>query len=372
MLTTAAVAVAAGATSVTAIWEWATDASPEVLAVLGTRFDPRRDRFVVPDEATLRRALGLVDGDSLDDAVTAWITDHPTWTHPAVPQTAVSQTADNQQADNQQAESQQAESQPVVIAVDGKSLRGTFARTGGAGVHLLAAVTHTTGIVVGQRLVPEGDSEITWFAPVLDHLDLTGIVVTADALHTTRGHADHLTDHGGHYIFTAKKDKRRLHDLPHDLDWTQAETHTTRDTGHGRVDRRTIEVLPAPEDVNFPGAAQVFRITRHRTHRTSGKHETHTWVGVTSLTAWQADPARIATYVRNHWHIENRLHWVRDVTYREDASRLRTGNAPRAMATLRNLAISALRHNGWTNIAQGLRHMARTATRPLTLLGIPT
>lgn len=81
---------------------------------------------------------------------------------------------------------------------------------------------------------------------------------------------------------------------------------------------------------------------------------------------------RLTTYVRNHWHIENRLHWVRDVTYTEDHSRVRTANAPRVMATFRNLAISTLRHHGWGNIAKGLRHMGRNPTRPLTLLGIPT
>ncbi|MFI7679592.1 transposase [Actinophytocola sp. NPDC049390] len=86
----------------------------------------------------------------------------------------------------------------------------------------------------------------------------------------------------------------------------------------------------------------------------------------------QATPTQITNLLRQHWHIENRLHWVRDVTYTEDHSHLRTGTAPRAMASLRNLAISALRQTGWTNIAQALRHMSRDTTRPLTLLGIPT
>ncbi|MEV5717524.1 ISAs1 family transposase [Amycolatopsis mediterranei] len=122
----------------------------------------------------------------------------------------------------------------------------------------------------------------------------------------------------------------------------------------------------------FPGVAQVFRITRQRTDHTTGKQETHTWVGVTDLAAHQARPAQIAVLPRGHWHIENRLHWVRDVTYAEDRSQVRTGTAPRTMATLRNLAISALRLAGATNIAQALRHTARNATRALTLLGIPT
>lgn len=92
-------------------------------------------------------------------------------------------------------------------------------------------------------------------------------------------------------------------------------------------------------------------------------------LGVTSLTS-HTDPARIAALVRGHWEIENRLRWVRDVTYDEDASHVRTGTAPRVMASLRNLAISALRQTGHTNIAAALRHTARDPARPLTLLGI--
>ena len=95
-------------------------------------------------------------------------------------------------------------------------------------------------------------------------------------------------------------------------------------------------------------------------------------LGLTSLTGDQAHPARIHHYLRGHWTIENRLHWIRDITYAEDASRVRTGTAPRVMTSLRNLAISALRHAGHTNIAKGLRTMARNPSRPLNRFGIPT
>lgn len=346
----AAVAVAAGARSIQAIWEWAADAPQWALRVLGARWDPRRLRYVVPSEAALRRVLGLVDGDLLDTVVSAWVRGR---CGPLVPA---------------------AEDLPwAAIALDGKSLRGTFARTGGAGVHLMAGITHHTGIVVGQRLVPQGGSEVTWFAPVLDHVtDLAGVVITADTLHTTREHARYVTGRGGHYVFIAKKQLHRLHNLLHDLDWTSAGLSSTDTIGHGRTEQRTLEILPAPADVAFPGAAQVFRITRQRVDHATGKQETHTWVGVTDLTTQDATPAQIAALLRGHWHIENRLHWVRDVTYGEDASRVRTGTAPRTMATLRNLAISALRTAGNTNIAQALRAMARDITRPLNLLGIPT
>ncbi|WP_051115011.1 ISAs1 family transposase [Actinokineospora enzanensis] len=193
----------------------------------------------------------------------------------------------------------------------------------------MAGITHHTGIVVGQRLVPRGDSEVAWFAPVLDQVtDLTGMVITADTLHTTREHARYVTGRGGHYVFVAKKQLRRLHDLLRDPDWTSAEFSSSDDIGHGRTEQRSLDLLPAPDEIAFPGAAQVFRITRRRTDHATGKHETHTWVGITDLTAQQATPTQIATLLRGHWHIENRLHRVRDVTYREDPSRVRTGTAP--------------------------------------------
>jgi hypothetical protein len=92
--------------------------------------------------------------------------------------------------------------------------------------------------------------------------------------------------------------------------------------------------------------------------------------GITSLPTQRAGPAQIAAHARGHWSIENRLHYVRDVTFGEDDSQVRTGNAPRNMAGLRNLAISALRTVGATNIAKALRHNARNAQRPLELLGL--
>nr|WP_315974694.1 transposase [Streptomyces sp. 3211.6] len=122
----------------------------------------------------------------------------------------------------------------------------------------------------------------------------------------------------------------------------------------------------------FPGARQAVQIKRRRTGRKTGKTgktTIKTVYAVTSLTAEQADPAQLATLIRDHWQIEA-LHHVRDTTIAEDASQLRTGNAPRAMATWRNLAIGALRLAGATNIAAALRHNARNTDRPLTLLGL--
>ncbi|WP_099904151.1 hypothetical protein [Streptomyces sp. TLI_171] len=106
---------------------------------------------------------------------------------------------------------------------------------------------------------------------------------------------------------------------------------------------------------------------RRRHTVTTGKVTLERVYGITSLHSHQAEPAELASWVRGHWGIENH---VRDTTYAEDASRVRTGTAPRAMAGLRNLALGALRHAGHDNIAAGLRHHARDPRRPLATLGI--
>jgi predicted transposase YbfD/YdcC len=348
VLTLAALAVTTGARSLTAIAEWTADLTQPALAELGVRRDPHTGHRQPPTESTMRRVLQRVDGDHLDAVISAWV--RRTTTDRTSPESA--------------------HPEPTAIAVDGKTLRGTVPRTGGAGVHLLSALTHHTGTVVGQRLVPIGTSEIAWLPALLDPIPLTGAIMTADALHTTRDHARYLTGHGAHYVFTVKANQHRLFARLKYTSWPPDPSHTTTETGHGRTEHRALTVLPAPEGLGFPAAAQIARITRHRTDNTTGKHTTETSYVVTSLPATAAGPARIAEFLRGHWQIENRLHWVRDVTYGEDASRVRTGQAPRVMASLRNLAISALRLAGHDNIAAGLRHTARDWRRPLQLLGI--
>jgi predicted transposase YbfD/YdcC len=135
-------------------------------------------------------------------------------------------------------------------------------------------------------------------------------------------------------------------------------------TGHGRRARRTIKAALAPAGIEFHGAAQVAQLRRTVTRK--GKKTTEVVYLITSDR--DADPATLATWVRGHWHIENKLHWVRDVTYQEDKSLVRTGNAPRVMASLRSLAISLLRLDGHANIAAANRHHARDPQRTLKLL----
>ncbi len=117
----------------------------------------------------------------------------------------------------------------------------------------------------------------------------------------------------------------------------------TRDRGHGRVEHRTLKVTAVAAGLGFPHAAQAVQIIRRRRplNATKGNRwSTETVYAVTSLDATEASPADLADIIRGHWSIEDRLHWVRDVTYDEDRSQVRTRNGPRVMAGLRNLAIT--------------------------------
>ncbi len=149
------------------------------------------------------------------------------------------------------------------------------------------------------------------------------------------------------------------------------ESVRTVDVGHGRIETRnltTSEALVGYSD--WPGMAQVFEIGRHVILKKTGQERVEVVYGVTSLRSEQADPGRLLGLVRGHWHIENKSHWVRDVTFDEDRSQVRSGNIPQLMAALRNTAIGLLRWSGHTNIAKACRHMAAQPAKALALVGI--
>jgi predicted transposase YbfD/YdcC len=237
-------------------------------------------------------------------------------------------------------------------------------------VHLLAVLDHTSRAVLGQVDVDGKTNEIARFRPLLDGLDLAGRVATADALHTQREHADWLvTVKHAAYLLLVKANQPTLHHQLARLPWRDIPiADETRDRGHARVELRRLQVTTVA-GLDFPHAAQAIRITRRVRPLSGRRWGTVTVYAVTSLTAAQASPARLADWIRGHWGIEA-LHHIRDTTFAEDASQIRTGNAPRAMASLRNLAIAILRLHSWRNIAAALRRNARDATRVLPLLGI--
>jgi len=324
-------AVLAGARSFAAVGQWAGDLSPGRLGRLGL------DR--APVESTLRKLFTRLDGAALD-AVLAVLA----WTKTAL-------------VDGRR-----------VIAIDGKTVRG--ARTGDkAAPHLVAALDHRTGVVLGQVQVEAKSNEIPALRDLLagfDPADLQGCVITADAMHTQTDTATTVLAAGAHYVFTVKANQPGLLARLKHLPWEQVSAHSCTTTGHGRRTTRTLKTLQAPAWTGFTGAAQVAQL--RRTVTKAGKKSVQVVYLITSADHLDAPPTVLASWVQDHWAIENRLHWVRDVTYDEDRSQVRTGSAPRVMATLRSTAISLLRLTGWTNIAAGLRHHSYDPDRPITCL----
>ena len=252
----------------------------------------------------------------------------------------------------------------LVIAIDGKTVRGAKGKDGKA-PHLVAALAHGIGAVLGQVAVDGKSNEIPAVRELLKAFaGLAGVVLTIDAMHTQHDTAQVILERQADYVMTVKGNMPTLYKQLKKLPWARIPSVSSVTTDHGRRARRTIKAALAPAWIGFDGAAQVAQLRRTVTKK--GKKTVEVVYLITSDRA--AAPETLAAWVRGHWHIENKLHWVRDVTYQEDKSLVRTGNAPRVMASLRSLAISILRLDGHSNIAAANRHHARDPQRTLKLL----
>ncbi|MFI7097355.1 ISAs1 family transposase [Streptomyces lydicus] len=256
----------------------------------------------------------------------------------------------------------------AAIAVDGKALRGSRTATT-TYVTLLAAMDHA-GTVLAQRQVADKSNEIPAFAPLLDTIELTDAVITADALHTQHAHGTYLRGRGAHYIAQVKANHPTLFERVRALPWPDiALDHYERTRAHHRHEIRRLKTA-AFAHLDYPQARQALQVVRWKQDFTSGKVTIERVYLITSVPPGTASGAQLAAWIRGHWKIENLLHHVRDRTFCEDDSKIHTGRLPRVMASLRNLAISVHRPDGRTNIAAALRETARDWNRPLTALGL--
>jgi predicted transposase YbfD/YdcC len=359
---TACATLVVGNDCVTAIWQWAAGTDQEVLARIGARYDAWTGRYLVPSEPTFRRVLTGVDGDALDDAVSGYVTDVLAGRAPAPALPAVTGPTEREQrrAATRQGTADVPAGLLPAAAIDGKLLRGSVTTAGR--VFLVAAIDHNNGTILRQRQVADKRGENTALQPLLSGLDTTGMVFTLDALHTTKKTARLITGTlNAHYILILKANQpltlQAAQALLSGTDTTFAEhTDRTGDRGHGRTEHRTLRVADC-DDHLFPGARQVFRLRRDTGGLDGIRTSKEIVYGIASLTAELAGPAHLNHYTRRHWCVENRLHWVRDVTFREDSSQLRTGNAPRNLAAFRNLALSTIRYTGRANIAHTRRDL---------------
>jgi predicted transposase YbfD/YdcC len=272
LLAVGVAAVIAGSRSFAAVGRWAADAGAEVLAALGADRGPA-------EESTFRRAFALVSPDVLDRVLGAWL-----WTRAV-------------RADGR-----------LVIAIDGKAVRSAKGKNGKKAPHLVAALAHGIGAVLGQVAVDAKSNEIPAVRELLKAFaDLTGAVVTLDALHAQSHTAQVILGRRANYVMTVKGNMPTLFRQLRKLPWAQVPSVSSVSTDHGRRARRTVKVVLAPAWVGFAGAAQVAQVRRTVTRK--GKKTVEVVYLVTSDR--MAGPATLAAWVRGHWEIENKLHWVR-------------------------------------------------------------
>jgi predicted transposase YbfD/YdcC len=344
ILTLVCSALLCGYRSYTAMAEWGRNYGARLTHALGFTRQP-------PCAATLHAVLKGVDREALEAHLGTWAEGLLAAT-PAPPDAAEG------------------------IAVDGKTLRGSQ-KQGAPGAHLLSALGHRLGLTLAQQAVADKTNEIPATLDLLRQVVLEGRVVTMDALLTQRPIAQQIVAAGGDYVMVVKENQPQLREdiaTVFALPPIAGETRTVAETvdyGHGRIEQRrlyTSDVLVGYSD--WPGLAQVFHLERQVLSKKTGEIREEVVTGVTSLAPERADAARLLALVRGHWHIENKSHWVRDVTFDEDRSQVRCGNIPQVMAALRNTVIGLMRQAGYTNIAAACRRFAAQPELALALIGI--
>lgn len=233
-----------------------------------------------------------------------------------------------------------------VVAIDGKALRGAYARGARhAPLHLVNVWAAEARMVIAQRLAP-GRNEVAGMLEALALLDLEDCIVTADALHCRKDVAAAIRERGGDYALAVKRNQPRLYaEAERLLDAGPADSIVTDvEEGHDRSQVRRARIVPAPgleQSYGFAGACAVASVEAVR-QCANGNETVHTRYYILSTCP---DAERLAAVVRAHWGIENNLHWVLDVAMGEDAARNRTGHGPQNLSLLRKLALNIIKAN---------------------------
>jgi predicted transposase YbfD/YdcC len=338
LLAIAILATAAGMRGYAGFATWAATAPAEVLAQLGIRF--RR-----PSVKTLRCVLSRLDPADLDRRLGAYFTT-----------VAAAETLTTGGL--------------LAVSLDGKTLRAAR-RMGAVATHLVSVFAHHARLVLGQLAVAEKSNEIPCARNLLRTLRKARLLVTVDAMHTQTATAKLICGTlKSHYLMIVKSNQPKLLARIQALPWAQIPLAHSEDSqpAHGRVETRTLKVLTTVRGIGFPHARQVIQVTRDRVVASTGEHSREIVYAICSVAFEHAHPRVIAAWLRGHWSIENAVHWVRDVTFDEDRSTVRTGAAPQVLASLRNTALNLHRLTGADNIAEACRLTAFNPDRNIQLL----
>jgi predicted transposase YbfD/YdcC len=269
----------------------------------------------------------------------------------------------------------------VLVAMDGKTLRGSFSAERGRAVQLLAAYVPKEGVVLMQVAVAEGENELSAAPRLLRCLDLRGKVLVADALFTQRELSMQVVAAGGDYIWLAKDNQPHVQEAIAQLfvpptrspGWgippDDFETATAQNKGHGRLEERILTSSELLNDyLDWPHLAQVFKLERRCTQLKDGTQHTEVIYGLTSLKRQKASAARLLSCVRGYWGIENGLFYRRDTTLHEDAIRMTHSTLAQAMAIFNNLTLGLILQQGWRYLPQARRHYNANPQAALALL----
>ena len=256
----------------------------------------------------------------------------------------------------------------ILVSIDGKTMRGTIPSGQTQGVHLLAAYLPAEGVVLMQIAVATKENEITAAPKLLATLDLKGRVVCGDAMFTQRSLSVQILAQGGDYIWflkdnqpTLKADVEQFFQPPRNVPGWKAPTMPqeqacSTQTGHGRIEKRVLTLIPDETGyLDWPGLAQVFKLERTVTQETTQKTTQETVYGITSLTPARTSAKQLLDLTQQHWGIENGLHYRRDVTLEEDATRITDDRRAETMAILNNFIIALTSKLGFRNLASAQR-----------------
>jgi predicted transposase YbfD/YdcC len=340
LLTCLVAALLCGRNSTLAVAEWCQDEQALLEEVFGAR------KYYCPDDSLYRKLLPRLDASQVEGALADWIG-----------MTLVASPDDP-------------------IALDGKTVRGAGTDDHEA-PHLLSFRTHHSQETLLQIEVEEKTNEIPMALMFLPALPVAGRIFTADALHTHVPFFLRVQQLEGDAVLVVKDNQPTLHEhlATYFADpLASFEDAETIDLQRGRKEVRHIKVTCALSDYlqrDWPGVAQVAQLTRTVTTKKTGKTTIEVVYIITTLSRQQASPQRLLELVRGHWSIENGSHYVRDVTFLEDRSRLRTGHAPQVLAALRNLVITLIHRHGSSQIASTRRSLSSHPDRAFAWLLVP-
>lgn len=343
-------ALLCGSRHLAGIAEWGRNHSAELIAALGFT------RPKTPAGSTLHNLLQELDWSALEAQLRVWV------------QAVEAHLGQETPAHREEA-----------LALDGKTLRGAL-KLEAEVTALVTALGHRLGLTAGAVEVEDGD-EIAAVQTLLSNLVLGGKVVTLDALHTQRQTARIIGAQGGHYVMPVKGNQPELQAAvaalftPEKAQAQDRQSVWETEQGHGRIENRWLLAVSVPAAVpealaTWPGVAQAFVVERRFWKKKQRVGHRELVYGITSLTREQAGAADLLRLVRGHWRIETRSHYIRDVTFGEDASLVRTGKIPQVLALFRAVAISRFRADGVVNIAKETRRLAAQAWDCLRLLGL--